>query len=244
MCLACQLSWSSVWGKFSQKLPWSLPLQLEHTHLTLRPYDGPLLRAGDEGLVPNPGKSGAQLSMRPMEAACTVQKHILSVFALSLLFRLTRNGRSFPLLYRHHLTPEGKTGHWLKCPWRNPARLRVGLSWWIQKCTRWFSAICLHASLTGSQWLKLGWEDEIKDGAWYLVGLPVHQHRGVEDGKGAAGISVVANSLVSAGSWAWWVVHFLKVEGVGYTFCSSLDLGSVPKFCSCCWGTQKASPGL
>lgn len=130
---------------------------------------------------PRPGKGGLLYH----GAVCTVQGHILLAFNLSLLFRLTRNGRSFLHLRLHHLTPDRKTGHWLKCPWRNPAPPRVGLSWWIQKCTRWFSAIWPHAYLKArgsKQGLDENMKLKIEPGTW-LVFL-VHQHWEVEDGNG------------------------------------------------------------
>lgn len=85
------------------------------------------------------------------------QKQILLFFnlLLLLLFRLTRNGRSFPRSYRH-LTPERKTGHWLKFLWRNQTPLRLGPLWWTQKCTRWISAICSHRDLIWNQKIRLG----------------------------------------------------------------------------------------
>nr|CCQ43463.1 alternative protein TRANK1 [Homo sapiens] len=46
-----------------------------------------------------------------------------------LILRLIRNGRSFPHSHLPQLTPERKTGHWLKYPWTNQALLRVDLSW-------------------------------------------------------------------------------------------------------------------
>lgn len=181
--------------------------------------------------------------MRPREeAVCTVQKPIPLVFNLSLLFRLTRNGRSSPHLHLHHLTPERKTSHWWKSPWRNPAPLRAGLSWWIWKCTRWFPAVCPHAHLTGCQWTRLGLEDEIKDGACTsLVFLYVSIGEG-RKGMGVAGISVLATSLFSAEIWVWWVGHCLKVEAGGCILCSPLQLCSMQKFSLLLTGNSEVKP--
>ena len=87
--------------------------------------------------------------VRARKAGCTLQKYILLASDLSLLFRLTRNGRSFPRLLRP-LSPERKVGRWWKCPWRNAAPPRGGFLRWTRKCTRWLSALGPYAELTGS----------------------------------------------------------------------------------------------
>lgn len=119
------------------------------------------------------------------------------VLQLVVVVRHTRNGRSFPPS-RRPLTPERKTGHWLKFPWRNQAPLRLGPIWWTLKCTRWISAVCPHRDLLWDQTIRLG--EKMRWKMEPCTRLSFH-YMDSRSGEGNAVLS--APSLSAEHQWKW-----------------------------------------